>query len=527
MRTILKRPLSFRSQLFWLFSVVGVLLAVVVSFAFTWQSSETIRDVYKTQALQATETLASMSELALLFDSGENALDAVQATLGYPAIRYVTLVSTEDKTILSQGDWPQPLAQLSHHKIRQSGPQLFKETRKAWHFVAPVFTQSYQENSEQELISDSRGLDREYLGYVYVIQDRTEQERAQYRAFLNNLLIGLFFSMMLVLLLHISLKQLLRPLDKLSSAMHNTEQGDISKFDSLTGPREIREIGEVYNTMIDVLEQRDLQLREHNEQLENIVAQRTRELKAARDEALDASRQKSMFLATMSHELKTPLNAILGYSDTLKDALDQEGFFELSDEFDRIISNAEFLLELINSILDVVKAESGRLKLDLHMVDIQQLLEKVKTNIQPLIDKNHNQLSISIIGSPLSSIMDETKLQQVFINLLSNAAKFTENGTIDVRISISESLLAFKISDSGIGIGKEQQRHIFEPFIQVDNRLERYYEGSGLGLAIIKYFCDLMRGRIGVESKVGEGSCFSIEIPLPMREATHSAPKLL
>lgn len=516
---MLKRPLSFRRQLFWLFSIVGVVLAVAVSFAFTWQSSENIREVYKTQALQATETLASMSELALLLDSGENALEAVQATLGYPAIRYVQLVNTEDKTILSQGDWSQPLMQRPHEQLRRHGAQLLKEEQNTWHFAAPVFTHGYQESDEQELITDARGLGREYLGYVYVVQDLSEQQRAQYRAFLNNLIIGLFFSMMLVALLHFSLKQLLRPLDELSSAMLSTKQGDISKFDSLKGPKEIREIGEIYNTMIDALEQRDLQLREHNEQLETVVAQRTRELKLARDEALDASQQKSMFLATMSHELKTPLNAILGYSDTLKDALDQEGFFDLSDEFDRIISNAEFLLELINSILDVVKAESGRLKLELQVVEIHQLLEKVKTNIQPLIEKNHNQLSINIAGSQFSSVMDETKLQQVFVNLLSNAAKFTENGNINVQINISESLLVFTVSDTGIGISTEQQGHIFEPFIQVDNRLERYYEGSGLGLAIIKYFCDLMGGSITLKSKVGEGSHFSVEIPLPMQDA--------
>ena len=522
-----KKPISFRRQLFSILSFSGVILAVSISFAFAWLSNKNITDIYKTQALQATETLAKMSELALLFGSEENALEVVDATLGYPAIRYVQLVNSESNVILSRGTWSRPVSLLSHQQMRAGKERLIEEKNNAWHFAAPVFTEGYEQNNGNDLIADHPDSDREYLGYVYVIQDMSEQQQAQYRVFFSNVIIGLFFSAMLVLLTHFSLKQLLRPMDQLSEAMNYTKQGEARRIESLQGPKEILDIIEVYNRMIDALRQRDLQLREHNEQLEIIVERRTQELQQARDEALDASRMKSMFLATMSHELKTPLNSILGYSDTLKDALDQEGFFDLSDEFDRIIINAEFLLALINNILNVVRAESGRLKLELQEVDIEHLLEKVKTNIQPLIEKNNNHLAIKLGSNTRLLIMDETKLQQILVNLLSNATKFTHNGDITLEITVSDSLLTFSVSDTGIGIDAEQLQFVFDPFRQIDNRLERYYEGSGLGLSIVKYFCDLMGGTITVESTPDYGSTFRVHIPLPLLEHAAKSQSLM
>lgn len=248
-----------------------------------------------------------------------------------------------------------------------------------------------------------------------------------------------------------------------------------------------------------------------------------RDLARARDDALSASRAKSDFLANMSHELRTPLNAIIGYSELLLEEADDAEKTDTSSDLLRIKRSGEHLLSLINDVLDLSKIEAGKMELRCESFAPIELIEEVMTTIEPLAGKRNNLLEVSM-GSELGQIYaDRIKLRQVLINLLSNACKFTENGTIRLAVTRERDSdgdhINIAIQDTGIGISKEAQPALFEQFKQVDSSRSRKYEGSGLGLALSRQFCHMMGGEILLESEVGKGSIFTVVLPASVDRA--------
>jgi signal transduction histidine kinase/DNA-binding response OmpR family regulator len=237
----------------------------------------------------------------------------------------------------------------------------------------------------------------------------------------------------------------------------------------------------------------------------------------ARAEAEAASRAKSSFLANMSHELRTPLNAIIGYSEILaEDAADRSDDATVKD-LQKIQSAGKHLLGLINSVLDLSKIEAGRMDVYLEPVNLTQLVDEVRVMIQPLIEKNGNRLVIDCAPDIGSMRTDLTKVKQSLINLLSNAAKFTEKG--EVRLSVARQTgpvgdfhVLFKVSDSGIGMTEEQMGKLFQAFAQADSSTTRNFGGTGLGLAITKRFATQLGGTVSVDSKPGVGSVFTLDL---------------
>jgi signal transduction histidine kinase/DNA-binding response OmpR family regulator len=239
---------------------------------------------------------------------------------------------------------------------------------------------------------------------------------------------------------------------------------------------------------------------------------------AARTEAEAASRAKSSFLANMSHELRTPLNAIIGYSEILaEDAADRSDDASVRD-LQKIQSAGKHLLGLINSVLDLSKIEAGRMDVYLEQVNLAQLVEEVRVMVQPLIEKNGNRLAIDCPPGIGAMRTDSTKIKQSLINLLSNAAKFTEKGEVGLTVARQDiadgrSHVAFKVSDSGIGMTEEQIGRLFEAFAQADSSTTRNFGGTGLGLAITKRFATLLGGSVSVTSTPGKGSTFILDLP--------------
>ena len=258
--------------------------------------------------------------------------------------------------------------------------------------------------------------------------------------------------------------------------------------------------------------QRELQ--EYKGQLENLVQTRTAEVVQARDQAEAANRAKSVFLATMSHELRTPLNAILGYSNLLRAHSDSE---PQRRELDIINRSGEHLLALINEVLDMAKIEAGHAVLETAPCDIRILVEDVAELMRVRIAEKHVALKLVNGGaSPVYARVDAAKLREVLINLLGNAVKYTELGSITLRFEAQpvdggdRLLLRFAVEDTGIGIAPEDQERIFKPFEQVARGT--YQKGTGLGLAITQQLVELMGGSIKVESTVGKGSCFRVDL---------------
>jgi signal transduction histidine kinase len=233
----------------------------------------------------------------------------------------------------------------------------------------------------------------------------------------------------------------------------------------------------------------------------------------------------------MSHELRTPLNAIIGYSELLLEEAAEVERDELSADLERINRAGRHLLGLISDILDISKIEAGRMDLRNEAFPLAPLLDDVEAAVAPLLQRNHNQLVVRYSGEPAELYADQLKVRQILINLLGNAAKFTEGGVVTLHIwrqgdgPPGESVI-FEVSDTGIGMAPEQLEQLFEPFAQADQTTTRRYGGTGLGLAITWRFCQMMGGTIAVESVVGEGSTFTVSLPLPVEKpALPAAPR--
>jgi signal transduction histidine kinase/DNA-binding response OmpR family regulator len=239
---------------------------------------------------------------------------------------------------------------------------------------------------------------------------------------------------------------------------------------------------------------------------------------AARAEAEAASRAKSSFLANMSHELRTPLNAIIGYSEILAEDATDRGDAQSVRDLQKIQSAGKHLLSLINSVLDLSKIEAGRMDVYLEPVNLTQLVDEVRTMVQPLVEKNSNRLVINCPPDIGTMRTDLTKIKQSLINLLSNAAKFTDKGEVGLAVGRQtgpegRSHVTFKVSDGGIGMTEEQMGRLFEAFAQADSSTTRNFGGTGLGLAITRRFATLLGGTVNVISKPGAGSTFMLDLP--------------
>jgi signal transduction histidine kinase len=252
------------------------------------------------------------------------------------------------------------------------------------------------------------------------------------------------------------------------------------------------------------------------------------ELRVAQKHAEAATRAKSDFLASMSHELRTPLNAIILYSELLQELAEDQGQQSFILDLQRIQSSGKHLLELINGILDLSKIEAGKMTLSIETFEIRTLLDQLRDTAEPLARKNDNTLDVRCDNRVDTMAADLTKTRQILLNLLSNAAKFTRGGRIELDVRPctlhGRAAIAFTVSDSGVGMTKEQAANVFDPFTQADVTTTRKYGGTGLGLALVARFCRLMGGEVNLESTPAVGSRFSVRLPVEVVADTAEAP---
>jgi signal transduction histidine kinase len=252
------------------------------------------------------------------------------------------------------------------------------------------------------------------------------------------------------------------------------------------------------------------------------------ELQAANQQLVDAntrldeaSQHKSAFLANMSHELRTPLNAIIGYSEMLQEEAEDLGEETFIPDLQKVNAAGKHLLGLINDILDLSKIEAGRMDLFIEPFEVSRLVGDVEAIVRPLMEKNDNTLMVTCSDDLGTMHADQTKVRQTLFNLLSNASKFTDHGTISLTVQRDpDDWITFAVSDTGIGMTEEQLGRLFEAFSQAEASTRSRFGGTGLGLAISRHFCRLMGGDLTVGSVYGQGSTFTVRLPNSVPEPT-------
>jgi signal transduction histidine kinase len=337
------------------------------------------------------------------------------------------------------------------------------------------------------------------------------------------LIVGSITLLLVVVGALIVARSISNPIVSLTRVVRLISGGDLKQEVPVVTNDEIGELSQAFNKMT-------ADLRQIYETIEETVRVRTQELhqsnaalERARKEAEAANQAKSTFLANTSHELRTPLNAIIGYSEMLQEEAADLGYEDFTPDLQKINAAGKHLLALINDILDLSKIEAGRMDLYLETFDLASMLQDVETTVQPLVEKNANTLVVYRPDAPGAMRADLTKVRQSLFNLLSNACKFTKQGTIGLTVTRwpadGVDWITFGVSDTGIGMTPAQMEKLFQAFAQAEASTARQFGGTGLGLAITKKFCQMMGGDVTVESELGKGSTFTIRLPAEVTAA--------
>ncbi len=332
----------------------------------------------------------------------------------------------------------------------------------------------------------------------------------------------------------VSVSALIRKIGWLRETAELMASGDLTARSPIVSNDAIGVLSSTLNTMAQQISSLLNGLEVRRQQLE----ERSHELEVAKDAAESANRAKSTFLANMTHELRTPLNAILGYSELLQEEAQELGEEDFVMDLASINMAGKQLLSIISDILDISKIEAGKMTLFLETFQVSKLIEEVVTTVKPLATKNGNSLTVNCDSNLGMMRADATKVRQALLNLASNAAKFTDRGTITISVwqeedavwpidnsgkqlsiqsLLNQQSIVFQVTDTGIGMTEDQMLNLFGAFSQADDSTTRKYGGTGLGLIISKKFCQMMGGDITVESEFESGSTFTIRLPIVVR----------
>jgi two-component system, NarL family, sensor histidine kinase BarA len=476
-------------------AIALLLSALVTSFI----ASASLRYLLLAYVEHAVDDFAKHSILVMKTNDPIRAEVAIETLRSVVGIRTVQFFDTARRPLWTDRP-PPPLPATSRAQW---------EDADAIHFLLPVQEILSEKDVDNTLTGSGERI--RSLGLVYVLFDKSVFGSLTLRIYLTNFLITLLGAMALIAWVNQRIKKLTEPLSRLAETMikAGAESGVRA---SVMGPNEAHEIATVFNTMM---------ARQDNQRavLEAEVKARTSELLETRDAALTASRIKTIFISTLSHEIRTPLTVI---ATSAQYALEELRFVENAPEvhqhLESILENTEGLLSTVEDILTYAKAESGKADLSVTLVSLQQIIQSIHEVVMPFVEKNRNRIDITLSG-PAPIDMDRGKLYHIMLNLVTNACKFTQNGTVTLSIDHQPDALVFAVADSGIGIAPDQLALIFEPFHQVKRGDSQKIPGVGLGLAITKQFCAMLNGEIRVESEQHRGSTFRVRIPLPVKKA--------
>ena len=364
---------------------------------------------------------------------------------------------------------------------------------------------------------------KEVLGAVMVITSDFQTSNTYMMNSVCIIFAGLLAGSGAIIALYIIIqKVILSPIRQLRALVNNISEGNLDSRSAIKTDDEYQRLSEAFNSMLDGLEDSQEKLRDTNKQLDEKIV----ELSERNIELFKANKLKSEFLANMSHEFRTPLNSILGFADILREKPAEDA--EKSRRYaENIIRSGRNLLNMINDLLDLAKAEAGKIKLHIDRTSIQELCSSLAAFFSPMTEKKLIKMKVKVEPDIPIVDTDAGKVQQILYNFISNAIKFTpEKGKIEISASmLDDKTVRIAVSDNGCGIDESLQDKIFEKFRQIDGSITRIGAGTGLGLAISKELAALLAAGISLESQVGQGTTFYLDIPILAPERVEEIKK--
>lgn len=499
--------LKFRHHLLGLFALALVLLAAGMYLAVNNVSNRIISAHLVNQGLQLTDIVSNKSKLALLYQSKDLALETAQSISEFPDTT-VLAIAGSDATIL----YSDPLFDNKTYPGLPHTVDALKtfEYETSWVFITPVFTEP-RRNEEWDGSYSQPSVKPTPLGYVTVGLSKNTL-RLIHGQILKDYVVATVIISLLILAAIIGVSMLLtKPMERLAGIMLRAQLGDSEVRAGIEGPEELTTIQKTFNAMMEALEKRQL------------------ELSTARDAALAVAREKSEFASNVTHELRTPMNSVIG----MLGILEAMPMPEKQKEYISVARySSEELLRLVDDILDFSKITSGKFTLASTEVFVPDFFDDIVKLLATQALKKNIDLGYTFVDNlPDYMTFDPQKLRQVLINVVGNAIKFTETGEIGIYLSIqlgAHARLIIEVKDTGIGISNHHKARIFEAFVQADSSTTKRYGGTGLGLAISKQIIELMDGSITVDSISERGSNFVISIPVTdtiQRDAALNTPQ--
>jgi signal transduction histidine kinase len=478
-----------------------ILISLVIAFTLTQVSATFLLDyIASTQFNQLVQSkgnsitrhFAQYNQYYALIESKEQIKSSMKLELDEPDVVCIAMTTKSNSKayFLSLGNQTHPYCKRPPTK-----PQQTRSTELL--FTAPIIAEVKSELSLFGKPAPAKPK-RIQAGTVYLVISLKRLNKQRAALFTKFHILSLFFGVLLCLGLYWLLLRMFRPVTTLLEGMEAVDLDSLEQAHPLhiNSNDELETLGNAFNAMLI----------------------RLQDSTSARLHAEAASHAKSAFLANMSHELRTPLNAIIGYAEILEeDLLDQEQDQSSIEDVNKIHTAGRHLLTLISDILDISKIEAGNMELHLETFAVQPLLEEVCETVAPLSEKNKNDFQIQFAHDIENIHTDITRLRQILFNVLSNAFKFTKDGTISFESSGFQAdgrpWFQFVVTDTGIGMTEEQIEQVFQPFIQADTSTTRRYGGTGLGLSIVRELCLLMGGSIALESQPDQGTTCTIQLP--------------
>lgn len=499
-------PLSLNlRQRFSLTVLAAIALAsCVMMVTIYWAVSNYTREYTVHYWQEYTQTFANSAKFSVTLASPDKAIEIASYFKKEQVVEKASIYASSGQPLASTGNTVKCAANRLDEPFdlaRFRNTFVF-EFDEAWCFYVPIYysPEAFNYIESEQTANPSSSL----IGFVELVVSKNALKAVIQKILWLSIVSVIVFELVIFVSVQHFSDVLTRALLELSRVMQQTSMGQRGLRATFEGPPDIVALKQRLNQMLDQIEAQE-------EELEEKVATRTSELQTALDSALSASRYKSKIMSMVSHEMKSPLHSIMGYTQLATEALNPASEPNVKHFLDNSLECANNLENQINQILDYARLESGKSQVHLSNFNIRNLVTQCHDKIAPLCEHSGNRILMDGDNDDIET--DQDKLMHILLNLMGNANKFTRNGHIDITWSIRQSQLIIQVSDTGCGISATDQAKIFDPFWQADMSLSRPAGGTGLGLAIVKLYTELLSGEITVESS-DRGSIFSVTLPI-------------